>query len=65
MVDENFEVQKQLLTLHPLTGETKGSGIYEALNFVVSEFEGFEKCSCLVIDGAKAMVGSKTGLVGC
>ena len=64
MVDENFEVQEELLTLHPLTGETKGSDIYEALNSVVSEFEGFEKCSCIVTDGAKAMVGSKTGLVG-
>ena len=64
MVDENFEVQEELLTLHPLTGETKGSDIYEALNSFVSEFEGFKKCSCIVTDGAKAMVGSKTGLIG-
>ena len=64
LVDESFEVQKEFLTLHPLTGGRKGLDIYEALNSVVSEFGGFKKCSCIVTDGAKAMVGSKTGLVG-
>ena len=64
LVDESFEVQEELLTLHPLTGGRKGSDIYETLNSVVSEFGGFKKCSCIVTDGAKTMVGSKTGLVG-
>ena len=56
LVDQSFEVQKELLTLYPLIGGRKGSDIYEALNFVVSEFGGFKKCSCIVTDGAKAMV---------
>ena len=47
-----------------IKNEKKSSDIYEALNSVVSEFGGFKKCPCIVIDGAKAMVGSKTGLVG-
>ena len=63
LVDENFNVYEELLTLHPLTDGTKCSYIYEALNCAVSEFGGFKKCSCIVTDGAKAMMGSKTGLV--
>ena len=64
LVDESFEVQEELLTLHTLTGGRKGSDIHKALNSVVSEFGDFKKCSCIIADGAKAMVGSKTGLVG-
>ena len=64
LVDKSFEVQEELLTLHLLTGGRKGFDIYEALNSVVSEFGGFKKCSCIVTDGAKAMVESKTGLLG-
>ena len=63
-MDENFNVYEKLLTLHPLIDGTKGSDIYEALNSVVSEFGGFKKCSCIITGGAKAMVGSKIGLVG-
>ena len=64
LVDESFEVQEKLLTLHQLKGGTKGSDIYEAINTAVSEFRGFKKCSCIVTDGANAMRESKTGLVG-
>ena len=63
LVDESFEVQEELLTLHQLKGGTKGSDIYEAISTAVSEFGGFKKCSCIVTDGAKVMSGSKTGLV--
>ena len=63
LVDESFEVQEELLTLHQLKGGTKSSDIYEAINTAVSEFGGFKKCSCIFTDGAKAMRGSKTGLV--
>ena len=63
LVDESFEVQEELLTLHQLKGGTKDSDISEAINTAVSEFGGFKKCSCIVTDGAKAMRGSKTGLV--
>ena len=59
LVDESFEVQEELLTLHPLTGGRKGSDIYEALNSVVSEFGSFKMCSCIFIDGAKAMWEAK------
>ena len=64
LVDENFDFHEELLAIHPLTGGTKGSDIYEALNYVVSEFGGFKKCSCILTDGAKVMVVSQYGLVG-
>ncbi|XP_076825093.1 protein FAM200A-like [Clavelina lepadiformis] len=64
IVDEDFLVHEELLEIHPLSGGTKGSDIYAALDSVVSEYGGFKKCSCIATDGAKAMVGNKTGLVG-
>ena len=59
LVDGNFDFNEELLAIHPLTGGTKGPDIYEALNYVVSEFGNFKKCSCVVRDGAKAMVGNQ------
>nr|CAB3267854.1 zinc finger BED domain-containing protein 5-like [Phallusia mammillata] len=64
LVDQNFTVYEELLKIQSLVGGTKGSDIYEALSSVVSEYGGFDKCSCVVTDGAKAMVGSRIGLVG-
>ena len=45
IVDEDFGVHEELLTIHPLKGGTKGSDIYAASDSVVSECEGFKKCS--------------------
>jgi hypothetical protein len=50
--------------MQPLTGCTRGSDIYAALELVVNEYGGYEKCSCIVTDGVKAMTGNKVGLVG-
>jgi hypothetical protein len=62
-IDKNFEIKEDFFKLqHPTTG-TKGSDVFEAIR-VVSEFTSFEKCTGIVTDGAKSMVGSKTGLVG-
>ena len=63
LVDKNFDFQEELLAMHPLTAGTKGSDIYQALNYVVSEFGGFKKCSCIMTDGTKAMVERQNGLV--
>ena len=64
LVNENFNFHEKLLAIHPLTGGTKGCDIYKALNFVVPQFGDFKKCSCIVTDGSKAMVGNQNGLVG-
>jgi hypothetical protein len=63
-IDKNFEIKEEFLKLQPLTTGAKGTDAFEAINKVVSEFTSLEKCTCIVTDGAKLMVGSKTGLVG-
>jgi hypothetical protein len=63
-VDEDFMVHEELVKVQPLSGHTRVSDIYAALESVVNEYGGFEKCSCIVTDGVKAMTGNKVGLVG-
>ena len=63
-VDEDFVEHEELVKMQSLSGETRGSDIYAALESVVNEYRGFEKCSCIVTDGARAMTGSNVGLVG-
>ena len=63
-VDVNFTVQEELVKVCSLNEGTKGSNIYAALESVIHDYGGYEKCSCIVTDGAKAMTGNNTGLVG-
>ncbi|XP_071035274.1 protein FAM200C-like [Parasteatoda tepidariorum] len=48
-----------------LHSTTKGRDIFEAVMKAVNSVGGFEKCSVLATDGAKTMVGTKIGLIGC
>ena len=64
IIDEEFTINEELLQTISLYGTTKGSDIYNSLVSVVNAYGGFEKCSSVVTDGAPAMVGRKTGLVG-
>ena len=50
--------------MYSLNEGTTGSNIYAAPESVIHEYGGYEKCSHIVTDGAKAMTSSKTGLVG-
>ena len=61
-IDEEFTINEELLQTIPLHGTTKG--FYNSLVSVVNAYGGFEKCFSVVTDGAPAMVGRKTGLVG-
>ncbi|XP_076817402.1 general transcription factor II-I repeat domain-containing protein 2-like [Clavelina lepadiformis] len=63
-IDKNFTVFEELLKISPLRGTTKGIDIYNSLASVVDAYGGFEKCACVVTDGARAMTGRKRGLVG-
>ena len=63
-VDVNFTVQEELVKVCSLNEGTKGSNIYAALESVIHDYGGYEKCSCIVTDGARAMTGNNTGLVG-
>lgn len=62
---EDFEIKEELLTMCSLHSTTKGRDIFEAVMKAVNSVGGFEKCSVLATDGAKAMVGPKIGLIGC
>lgn len=56
-------VHEEIVKMQSLSGDTRGSDIYAALKLVVNEYEGFEKCYCIVTDGARAMTDSNVGLV--
>ena len=56
---------EELLDLVPLYNTTKGIDIFEAVNQTLQKLDiDFSKCSAIVTDGAKAMVGSKNGFFG-
>ena len=63
-VDENCTIYEELPGTSSLYGSTKGMDIYNSLVSVVEAYEGFEKCECVVTDGARSIIGQKTGLVG-
>ena len=52
-VDENFIVREKLVKVCSLNEGTKGSNIYASLKSVFHDYGGYEKCSSIVIDGAK------------
>jgi hypothetical protein len=53
-----------LLNLVSLHGTTKGSDIFEVVHNCVDKYGGFNKCSSIVTDGAKGMVGEQKGFSG-
>lgn len=64
LTQEDFSTKEELLEMCPMTETTKGKDIYEAVKKAVNKIGGFDKCSTIVTDGAPAMVGEKSGLVG-
>ncbi len=63
-IDSSSEVHVELLKLVSLHDTTKGKDIFNAVESVVSEHEGFDKLSAVVTDGAPSMQGRRTGFVG-
>ncbi|CAH1989209.1 unnamed protein product [Acanthoscelides obtectus] len=63
-IQDDFSVAEEMLVLIPLHGTTKGTDIFEAVNKLVSDYGGFDKCSCIVTDGARAMTGTEIGFAG-
>jgi hypothetical protein len=53
-----------LLNFVSLHSTTKESDIFEALCNFVNQYGGFDKCSSIVTDGAKAMVRKQKGFSG-
>jgi hypothetical protein len=56
-IQSDFSTHEELLNLVSLHGSAKGSDISEAVRNCVDKYGRFDKCSSIVTDGAKAMVG--------
>lgn len=63
-VGNDFTAHEKLLELHSLHGTTEGKDIFSAVKKAVEKYTTFEKCSCIVTDGAPAMVSVENGFVG-
>lgn len=63
-IQEDFTINEELLSLESLHDTTKDSDIFEAVHNSVPKYGGFNKCSCIVTDGTKARMGTKTGFCG-
>ncbi|CAH2009412.1 unnamed protein product [Acanthoscelides obtectus] len=63
-IQDDFSVAEEMLDLIPLHGTTKGTDIFEAVNKLMSDYGGFDKCSCIVTDVARAMTGTEIGFAG-
>lgn len=65
IVQNDFSYVEELLDFVPLRKTTTGIDIFEAVNQTLKKFNiDFSKCSAIVTDGAKAMIGSKNGFFG-
>jgi len=64
MIDNDFNISEELLNLASLHGTTKGADIYDKLNSAIVKYGGFGKCTAIVTDGAKSMIGKHIGLAG-
>jgi len=53
-----------MLNLVPLHGSTKGIDIFEAINKTIIDYGGFQKCLCILTDGAKTMIVTVKGFSG-
>ena len=63
-VDESFTVCEEQLKTCPLYGSAKGIDIFNSVVPVVESYGDFEKCQCVVTDGARAMTGQGIGFAG-
>jgi hypothetical protein len=63
-IQSDFSTHEELLNLVSLHGTTKGSDIFEAVRNCVDKYGGSNKCSSIVTDWVKAMVGEQKGFSG-
>lgn len=64
IIEDNFSINEELLALASLHSTTKGIDIFNAVCEQVEKYGGFHKCTAIVTDGAKAMVGQENGFWG-
>jgi len=63
-VQEDFSVHEELLNVCSFHGTSKGKDVYDEVKKSTDPIGGMGKCSAVVTDGAPAMVGKNTGLIG-
>jgi len=64
IVEDNFVINEELIALASLHSTTKGMDIFNAVREQMEKYGGFHKCTAIVTDGAKAMVGKTNGFWG-
>ncbi|XP_076645616.1 general transcription factor II-I repeat domain-containing protein 2-like [Halictus rubicundus] len=60
MISDDFSIHKELLALVPLHSTTKGEDIFNDVYQQVEKYGGFSKCSAIVMNGTKTLVGQET-----
>ncbi|XP_072377696.1 zinc finger BED domain-containing protein 5-like [Diabrotica undecimpunctata] len=60
-ISEDFCVTEELLKLRHMEDGTKGINIFEVVSDSVKNIGGFQKCSCVCTDGAKARTHNGIG----
>ncbi|XP_073430146.1 general transcription factor II-I repeat domain-containing protein 2A-like [Dendrobates tinctorius] len=63
-VDEDFNISEELLHLMPLQGTTKDEDVYKEVKIALAEHGGFDKCTSVLIVGAKSTSAKNSGLAG-
>ncbi|KAF0749188.1 general transcription factor II-I repeat domain-containing protein 2-like, partial [Aphis craccivora] len=64
-VNANFEITEELRALESLSSTTTGEDIFKALLNTFKNLDlDFENLVSITTDGAKSMIGSKSGLIG-
>ena len=64
-IDKNFGVTEELAALHSLISSTTELDVFEKLNETLLSLNlDWKKLTSITTDGAKSMVGQKTGLIG-
>ena len=59
----DFTVCKELLIVSSFCWVTKNIDIYSNLVAIIDDYEGSEKCACIVTDDASTMTGRQNGLI--
>ncbi|XP_043942791.1 general transcription factor II-I repeat domain-containing protein 2A-like [Protopterus annectens] len=63
-IQEDFTINEEFLSLTPLHGTSKDTDIFEAVQKSIINYGGFDKCSCIITYGVKAMTGTGSSFCG-
>lgn len=64
-VDDNFEAKEDFLRLIPLYNTCKRIDVFKAVQALITEYDVIDTLCSICTDGAPAMIGRLSGLIGC